>query len=178
MAPSSRRGTMRAATRSGRAPRRPSSPRTDQPTTTRSNHERARERRGLVSPTGGRKSVGRAPVIASTVAMASARSSPAVSGDRSVSRRSCVCPWMPTVCPAATIARTTSGCSAAFRPMTKKVAFTRAAASRSRTFGVCAGLGPSSKVSATPRASRGPRHTTSTNIPSRRKATPLPMSAT
>ena len=62
--------------------------------------------------------------------------------------------------PASRIARTTSGCSSALRADDEeRRAYAACFASASRTRGVQPGAGPSSNVSATPRAPRGPRTT-------------------
>src|SRR3954463_6285366 len=58
--------------------------------------------------------------------------------------------WLQRVWPPATIRRTISGCRCTFSPTRQNVAWTCCLASSHRIRGVCAGSGPSSKVSATP----------------------------
>ena len=70
-----------------------------------------------------------------------------------------------------------SGCASAFFPITKNVAFAPAASSASSIFFVESGSGPSSNVSATPRAPCGPWIIASTNTRSRKKKTPHKMIA-
>ena len=55
--------------------------------------------------------------------------------------------WFPTAKPSRVIRSMISGCLAIWSPVTKNVAGTRLALSRSSSFGVLTGSGPSSKVS-------------------------------
>src|SRR4051794_19152969 len=61
--------------------------------------------------------------------------------------------------PASTTAATSSGCAAAWRPTTQKVALMPRRASSARTCGVQCGSGPSSTVSATPAPVASPQVT-------------------
>ncbi len=107
------------------------------------------------APAGARKKAGRSPV--SSVNVRCAASISRLSAPMPVTENvcTCFCEWFSTLCPRAIISRVSAGWRRARSPIRKNVARTRCASSRSRTWGVTTGSGPSSSVSAMAFALRG-----------------------
>ena len=109
---------------------------------------------GRRAPKGGRNNRTGTPAICSSVWLVRASSSLTRPAEASA-RLAWLQEWFPIRCPSATIRRTNSGSAWAWLPTIKNVARTSWLARASSRRGVNAGLGPSSKVSASSPGRRG-----------------------
>src|SRR5262249_32494509 len=102
---------------------------------------------GLRNPYGGRNHSG-GPPRTSPMASAHSFNSFFIAAGLSQKRFGCVCVWLAIKCPRAAVSRTRSGHSRANLPITKNVALALYLSSRSNSWGVRDGFGPSSNVMA------------------------------